>query len=77
MERISAFLVQLCQTLATTDLPRAVQAATPQSLENGVTDTTSLEIRLIERIFGGSLDSFLAAIVYPALIRSGEYIGQT
>ena len=72
MERISEFLVQLCQTLATTDLPRDDQAATPQSLEDGVTDTTSLEIKLIERAFGGSLDSFLAVIGSGPLASRGD-----
>ncbi len=62
MDRICAFLVQLCQTLATTELTVDEHAREPASLENGVSDTTSLEIKLIQRAFGGSLDSFLAAL---------------
>jgi hypothetical protein len=49
------------------DLSCDESLATPESLENGVADTTTLEIELIKTVFGDSLDSFLAAIQLRSL----------
>ena len=62
MARICEYLVQLCQTLDTTELTVDAQATSRESIENGVVDTTSLEIELVRRAFGSALESFLAAI---------------
>lgn len=62
MERITKFLVHLCATLDTTELSRDGREPTPKRLENGFTDTTNLEIELIERALGGALEPLLAAI---------------
>ncbi len=67
MAKICNFVVNLCQTLAESDLPRDDCMETPESLENGVADTTALEIELIKTVFGDSLESFLAAIQLGAL----------
>jgi hypothetical protein len=38
------------------------QAKLPESIESGVADTTSLEIGLLQRVFGDALGPFLAGI---------------
>ena len=62
MSRIREFLVGLCQALDVTELSVGEQATTPESIESGVADTTSLEIELIQRAFGSALEPFLTAI---------------
>jgi hypothetical protein len=61
------FVVSLCQTIAACDLSCDESLATPESLENGVADTTTLEIELIKTVFGDSLESFLTAIQLRSL----------
>jgi len=67
MARICEYLVELCQALDGTELTVSEQAATQESIDNGVVDTTSLEIELIQRAFGDALEPFLAAIDMDSL----------
>jgi len=65
--RICEYLVELCQSLDGTELTVGEQAATHESIESGVVDTTSLEIELIQRAFGDAVEPFLAAIGMESL----------
>lgn len=67
MAKICNFVVNLCQAIAACDLSCDESLATPESLENGVADTTVLEIELIKTVFGDSLESFLDAIQLRSL----------
>jgi hypothetical protein len=67
MAKICNLVVNLCQTIAACGLSRDDCLATPESLENGVMDTTSFEIELIKTAFGDSLKSFMAAIQLTSL----------
>lgn len=67
MTNICEFLVRLCQTLSATELPDDKRAMTPECIENGVTDTTSFEIELLNRAFGPALPVFLAAVEMQSL----------
>lgn len=60
MAKICRFVVSLCRQLDDTDLPGRDFPITPEQLESGVTDTTRLEIQLIEAAFGSSLQPFLS-----------------
>ena len=51
----------------TADLTRSDHLPTPEALDNGVTDTTALEIELIKAAFGNSLEVVLAAIGMSSL----------
>jgi hypothetical protein len=65
--KLCNFVVNLCQTIAACDLSSDASLATPESLENGVADTTVLKLELIKTVFGDSLESFLAAIQLRSL----------
>lgn len=67
MARITAFLVAICSTLAATDLSREERANTPDCIANGVVDTTSLELDLMERALGPVLPSLLTVLGMDAL----------
>ncbi len=67
MERICGLLVQLCRKLAATELDVSRHPMTPESLAEGVIDTTKLEIELLEAAFGDALPVLLRVIGLTSL----------
>jgi hypothetical protein len=67
MARICGLVVSLCCQLDTTELATDDRLATHASLQNGVADSTALEIELIDAAFGSFLKPILASIGFTSL----------
>jgi hypothetical protein len=67
MAKIRDFVVRLCRTLDGINLSPSQSPPTPQIAENGVVDTTDVEIELIHSALGQSLTAVLPALGLKSL----------